>query len=108
MSVLNAEDAINFFNSYGLKVDKRSVIEWVREQNEKSDMTSKSRPIVEEDLYRYNDWCMVKGTAYEVGINNQTKISRLLEENSLLKQEIEKLKEEKQQLENLLGLNDWI
>ena len=108
MSVINAEDAIHFFNSYGLKVDERSVIEWVREHNKKSDVYSQSRQIVEDDLYSYNDWCMVKGTAYEVGINNETKISRLLDENTLLKQEIEKLKDEKKQLEMFLGLNDWI
>jgi hypothetical protein len=108
MSVLNAEEAIRFFNSYGLRVDEKSVKEWIKENNKKANKTSESRPIVEDDLYRYNDWCFVKGTAYEEGIDHTTKIARLLEENSLLKKEVENLIDEKQQLEDLLGLNDWV
>jgi predicted RNase H-like nuclease (RuvC/YqgF family) len=108
MSVLNAEEVIRFFNSYGLRVNESSVKEWVKENNKKANKTSESRPVVEDDLHRYNNWCFVKGTVYEESINDTTKIARLLEENSLLKKEVEKLKDEKQQLEDLLGLNDWI
>ncbi|WP_449598740.1 hypothetical protein [Niallia sp. Marseille-Q9988] len=107
MSGINAEEAIRFFSSYGLRVDEKSVKEWVKENNKKANCSDR-RPIVEEDLHRYNDWCLVKGTAYEEGIDDTTKIARLLEENSLLKKEVEKLINEKFQLENSLGLNDWI
>ncbi len=108
MNVLNAEEAIHFFKSYGLRVDETLVIQWVKENNEKAVRPFENRPIVEEDLYIYNDWCRVKGTAFEEGIDDTTKIIRLLEENLLLKKEVEKLKAEKQRLEDSFGLNDWI
>ncbi|WP_088049438.1 hypothetical protein [Virgibacillus dakarensis] len=108
MSILNAEEAIRFFKSYGFRVDEGSVKEWVKENNKQANTTCKNRPIEEQDLYRYNDWCYVKGTAYEEGIDDKTKISRLLEEVSLLKKEVEYLRDEKHNLENLLGMNDWI
>jgi hypothetical protein len=106
MSILNAEEAIRFFKSYGFRVDKESVKEWVEDQNKKAGFSSGSRPIVEDDLYRYNDWRFVKGTAYEEGIDDRTKIARLLEEVTQLKMEVKNLKGEKQRLENQLGMND--
>jgi hypothetical protein len=108
MSVLNPEEAIRFFKSYGFGVDEESVKEWVKENNMKANTTCESRPIIERDLYRYNDWCAVKGTAYEEGIDDKTKIARLLEEVTLLKKEVEDLKDEKRHLENLLERNNWI
>ena len=108
MSILNAEEAICFFKSYGLKVDAKSVKEWVEEDNKRANSTCESHQIVETDLYRFNDWCLVKGTAYEEGIDDKTKIARLLEEISLLKKEVESLKDEKRHLENQLEINDLI
>jgi hypothetical protein len=108
MSVLNEEEAIHFIKSYGFRVDEESVKEWIKENNKKANRTCESRPINENDLYSYNNWCVVKGTAYEEGIDDKTKIARLLEEVSLLKKEIEDLKGEKRHLENQLGKNDWI
>jgi len=92
MSVLNAEEAIRFFKSYGFRVDEGSVKEWVEDNNKKANTTCESRPVDEDDLYRYNDWCFIKGTAYEEGIDDKTKIARLLEEVTQLKKEVEKLK----------------
>lgn len=107
MGILNIEEAIHFFKSYGFRVDEKSIKEWVNENNKKANSNGESRPIDEDDLYRYNDWCLTKGTAYEDGIDGITKIARLLKENFLLKKEIEKLKKEKLILEDLLGMNDW-
>lgn len=106
MSVLDAKEAIRFFKSYGFRVDEESVKEWVEDKNQKAELTCGSRPIVEEDLYRYNDWCSVKGTAYEEGIDDRTKIARLLEEVTQLKMEVKNLKSEKQRLKNQLGMHD--
>ncbi len=108
MSLLNTEEAIRFFNSYGFRVDEGSVKEWVEENNKRANSMGEIRPIVEDDLYRYNDWCYVKGTAYEEGIDDKTKIKRLLEDVSLLKKEVKSLKEQKRHLEDLLGMNDLI
>ncbi|MBC2724325.1 MAG: hypothetical protein HGJ97_16940 [Desulfosporosinus sp.] len=108
MRVLNAEEAIRFFKTYGFRVDEASVREWVKENNKKANTACESCPIDEEDLHSYDYWRFEKGTAYEDGIDDKTKIARLLNEVSKLKKEVEQLKDEKQHLENLLGLNDWI
>lgn len=106
MKVLNAEETIRFFRSYGVK-DEESVKAWVEENNKNADPNSKNQPVDEWDLYDYNTQCYVKGTAYEPGIDDKTKIERLIEENALLKKEIEELRAEKYRLEKLLGINDW-
>lgn len=49
----------------------------------------------------------MKGTAYEEGIDDQTKIARLLEEVNGLKSEIAVLKKEKEQLEDRLGVTPF-
>jgi hypothetical protein len=108
MSVLNVEEVIKFFKSYGFRVDEESVREWVKDNNKKANRTGESRPIIEDDLLRYNHWCIVKGTAYEDGIDDNTKITRLLEEVELLRKEVQHLKNEKYDLESLLGKNNWI
>lgn len=46
----------------------------------------------------------MKGTAYEEGIDDLTKITRLLEEVEELNSAISLLKEQKEQLEDNLGL----
>ena len=48
-----------------------------------------NNPIDEDDLYRFKDWYRWKGTAYETGIDDQTRIARLLEEITKLNKEIE-------------------
>ncbi|KGA96884.1 hypothetical protein BALCAV_0213390 [Alkalihalobacillus alcalophilus ATCC 27647 = CGMCC 1.3604] len=105
MNLLNAEEAVQFFNSYGLKVDEKSVKEWIKDMEMKAP-ANKNRPMIEEDLHCYNHWCFVRGTAYEEGIDDTTKIERLVEENFLLKKEIEKLKKEQDLLEEALGMPD--
>lgn len=46
---------------------------------------------------------MAKGTPYEEGIDDKTKIARLEEEVAMLKKEVEQLKNEKSILEDQLG-----
>lgn len=53
MKVLNAEETIRFFRSYGVK-DEESVKAWVEENNKNADPNSKSQPVDEWDLYDYN------------------------------------------------------
>ncbi|MGM0838328.1 MAG: hypothetical protein ACQEV7_19520 [Bacillota bacterium] len=85
MSVYNAEEAIQFFLTYGFRVDEELVNEWVTEKNRNVSLTGENRQIVEADLYSYNEWCLVKGTAFEEGIDDETRITRLLEEVSELR-----------------------
>ena len=103
MGILNVEETIRFFKSYGYRVDEDSVKEWVKENNMKVSKSCKKCQVVEEDIYRYNDWLMAKGTPYEEGIDDKTKIARLEEEVAMLKKEVEQLKNEKSILEDQLG-----
>lgn len=93
MSVIKAEDVIRFFRLY-FKVDEELVQEWVEERNAKTNISDIRLEIDEDDLYEFNDWCRWKGTAYEAGIDDNTKIGRLLEEIRDLKDKIDTLETE--------------
>ena len=97
-------EAIKFFRSYGIKCEDEDkfVNEWLNSNQTRKDLRE---PFCEDDLYDFNDWCRWKGTAYEKGIDDQTKIERLLEEISELKSEINALREENNELEARLGIN---
>lgn len=94
MSAFTAKEAMEYFYSYGLRWDEKSVQEWM------NDPTTKitSNQVCEDDLYRFNDWCRWKGTAYEEGIDDQTKITRLINEINELNSEIAVLETEKRDL----------
>ncbi|KGA95485.1 hypothetical protein AJ85_05490 [Alkalihalobacillus alcalophilus ATCC 27647 = CGMCC 1.3604] len=101
MSASRLEKIIQFFRSYGIKIDEKLIEEWL-------EATSNTRafesPVCEDDLYEFNEWCRWKGTAYEEGIDDQTKIARLLDEIKDLRNEISTLKKEKGTLEDKLGI----
>ncbi|WBX79472.1 hypothetical protein PD280_17480 [Virgibacillus salarius] len=59
---------------------------------------------MEEEVYRFIEAYRWEGTAFEEGIDDQTKIERLLEEITDLKKQIVKLQEEKAELEDQLGI----
>lgn len=72
MSVLALTKTTKFFRSYGVKCDDKLVEEWLN-----TTPTTKDYQVSEDDLYNFNKWCKWKGTAYEEGIDDQTKIARL-------------------------------
>jgi len=102
MSRIPLTETIKFFRSYGVKCDEKWVEEWLNVTSHTRDV---NHQIGEEDLYEFNEWCRWKDTAYEKGLDDQTKIERLLEEIADLKSEISLLKKEKEELENQLGMN---
>lgn len=63
------------------------------------------KQVDEGDLYAFNDWLTSQGTAYEPGIDDETKIIRLLEEIKDLKEENAKLKDKIYKLENKQGIS---
>jgi hypothetical protein len=102
MSKISADEVFQFIHSYVWKVDQSEVEQWLREDPL---VQADSEGIMDESwMYRFNDWRQIKGTAYEPGIDTQTKINRLLEEVDRLKQEIEELKEKNLRLEKQLGI----
>lgn len=107
MGILYAPETIDFFKSYGFRVDEESVREWVKKNNREENRINEYRLPNEDDLINYNVWCSLIDTAYEEGIDNETKIERLLEEVFQLRKEIEQLHHEKQLLKELLGINEF-
>lgn len=101
MNELILIEATRFFRSYGVKCDENLVGEWLKTTSTSKDLKQK---VSEDDLYTFNEWLRWKGTAYEEGISDQTKIARLLEEISELKNELTLLKTEKEHLEDKLGI----
>lgn len=104
MSVLALTQAAKFFRSYGIKCNEKLIEEWL---NTPSNRKGLSESIGEDDLYDFNEWCRWQGTAYEEGIDDQTKIARLLEEIKDLEHEVSALKKEKEDLELRLGINPF-
>jgi hypothetical protein len=100
MSVLGLKEITKFFRSYGLKCEEKLIEEWLKTSTTK-DLTNQ---VCEDDLYEFNEWNRWKGTAYEEGIDDQTKIARLLKEMDELRSEISLLKKEKELLEDKLGI----
>jgi hypothetical protein len=90
MSVIGLSEMTLFFRSYGLKCDQKNIEEWMIKTNWVNKNEVKQL-ISEDDLYDFNEWNRWEGTAYEAGIDDETKINRLLEEIRDLKLEIKKL-----------------
>lgn len=95
-----AKEATKFFHSYELKCDENVVQEWMN----KKGTSQIGSQVSEDDVWEFTEWWLRKGTAYEEGIDNETKIDRLLEEIMELKEEISSLKKEKIDLEIQLGV----
>lgn len=99
-------EAINYFRSYGVKCDDDD--KWVQEWlNSDPSRKGSKEAFCEVDIYDFNEWCRWKGTAYEKGIDDQTKIERLLKEINELKSEIIVLREQNNELEARLGMNSF-
>ncbi|MBM4764791.1 hypothetical protein [Bacillus sp. B15-48] len=97
MSTYNAEEAAKFFRSYGAKCDENEIKEWMKS----TPTLSRGYQVDEWDLYAFNDWMKCKGTSNEPGIDNETKVARMIgeikelkEQNRALKKEVYKLKTE--------------
>lgn len=90
MRSYTAKEAARFFRSCGTECEESTVEKWIVD----TPTIGRDNPVDECDLIAFNDWLRSKGTSYEPGIDDQTKITRLLEENSTLRKEIESLREE--------------
>ncbi|MGP4083053.1 hypothetical protein ACTWQL_24660 [Pseudalkalibacillus sp. R45] len=100
MSSYTAKEAATFFQSYCVSCDEGEVQEWMN----KDRRTNTDNPVCEDDLYQFNEWCRWRGTAYEEGIDEPTKTERLLEEISELKRERSLLRKEIEALKEQLGI----
>jgi len=103
MSSFTAKEATKFFHSYEVKCDEKQVQEWMDDPYTKNTGSE----VTEEDVWEYTDWSIRKGTAYEEGIDDKTKVKRLLMEVQRLEEENDKLREEKILLELELGISPF-
>jgi hypothetical protein len=103
MSSLPVKEVSHFFRSNGMKYEIKLIIEWLTEDP----LSPDTDQVSEKDIHRFNEWLSCKGTAYEEGIDNETKISRLHEEINILRKEVEELKWKNAILEELLGITPF-
>lgn len=103
MASFTAKEATQFFRTYELKCDEELVQEWLNQTNNKYHNTS----VTEELVWAFTDWWKQQGTACEDGIDDKTKIERLIIEIQRLEEENSKLREEKVFLEMELGISPF-
>ncbi|MBY0097312.1 helix-turn-helix domain-containing protein [Mesobacillus maritimus] len=104
MNILTVQEAAQLMHSYGIKCDINKVKEWLSEGKLNSKEYKGTYTISEEDVYNFLEAYRWEGTAYEQGIDDITKISRLLEEIADLRQEVCELKKENGKLVDQLGI----
>ena len=100
MSTYNATEAAKFFRSYGADCDENEVKEWMRS----TPALSRGYQVEEWDLYAFNDWMICKGTSYEPGIDDETKVARMLGEITELKKQNRALKKDLNKLPTEPGI----
>jgi len=103
MGSFTAREATEFFRSYEVKCDEELVQEWLNHTSNEQI----SAPVTEEHVWAFTDWWMRQSTAYEDGIDDKTKIERLITENQRLKKENNTLRSEKILLEHDLGISPF-
>ena len=108
MVILNEKEATLLMHSYGIKCDVQLVIQWLKEGRLSGIEVGDRYTIEERAVYNFLEEYRWEGTAYEQGVDDQTKISRLLEEVEDFRQQVKELEREKleleEQLQVLLGI----
>jgi predicted RNase H-like nuclease (RuvC/YqgF family) len=96
MKRLTLEETTSILHSNGIKCNVNEVNKWIIRGKIKAGEQGITKEQVEDFLHRYQ-W---EGTAYEPGIDDQTRIARLLEEVQDLRLENKRLKHENEQLKS--------
>jgi len=104
MTHLTEKEATLLMHSYGMKCDVKKVKQWLKEGTLKGIENDGDYSIAEDEVYSFLEAYRWEGTAYEEGIDDKTKINRLLEEIANLKQKVSELEKEKEQFKNQLEI----
>jgi len=103
MTILNEHETAGLMHSYGIKCDNETIKQWVKDGTLKGIINGSLYEIhienVEEFLYD-RQW---NGTAFERGIDDSTKIQRLLDEVYALKRRVLELENINCELKSKLG-----
>ncbi|MBS4219544.1 hypothetical protein KHA96_15575 [Bacillus sp. FJAT-49711] len=100
MSRYTVEEITKFFHSHEVKCQSSDVQKWIN----KTGGPSNDEELTDWDMFDFSEWWSYQGTAYEDGIDDKTKIARLLEEIEDLKREKYKLMDEINTLEQRLDI----
>lgn len=98
-------EVTQYFHTFGLKCDSRTVLDWISDGQLVAQDEEKGLMIQEEHIYEFLYNYRWEGTAYEQGIDDQTKIKRLEEVIRELKEENNRLRDELLNLERILGIS---
>lgn len=97
-------ETVKLLHNYEIECDEKDVRQWISEGRILATENNENYDISEPDVLDFLIDLSNVGTAYEKGIDDQTKIERLMTEVQSLRQEVEELQYEKMKLENELGI----
>ncbi|MED4352012.1 hypothetical protein P9265_06645 [Schinkia azotoformans] len=95
---LTIKEATSLLNAYGLECHWHQVKKWAVEGKIKAIHEDRVYRIEEKEVHKFIEASWV-GNGYEVGIDNETKISKLLDQIDDLVQRVEQLEYEKEELQ---------
>ncbi|MEQ6376663.1 hypothetical protein RZN25_07455 [Bacillaceae bacterium S4-13-56] len=104
MIILTLIEATSLLHSYGIKCDQKRVKQWIDSGLIKGKALKSDYKIEDEAIYDFLHSYQWEGTSYEIGIDDKTKIKRLLVEIEDLKAQVSKLTRDKEKLEDQLGI----
>ncbi|MFE4524500.1 hypothetical protein ACFRCQ_20690 [Cytobacillus firmus] len=96
--MVTVQKATRFFRLHEVKCDEELVRKWMDTNPVGLALKNKKDSLDEWDMYNFSEWLRVLGTAYEDRIDEQTKITRLLEEVAELKLKNKELEQKNYQL----------
>lgn len=108
MSNLNVKEATLLMHSYGIKCDRHLVEQWLIEGKLKGTESEGNYTVEEEEVYEFLEAYQWEGTAYEEGLDDKTKITRLLEDISEFRQRIKELENENRELKEKLPSSEFL
>ncbi|MDR4949899.1 hypothetical protein [Neobacillus cucumis] len=89
--LLTIREAAAILQSCGIECHWHDVKKWAVEGKIKAKHENSVYKINQNDVYEFIE-LLWKGTSYEIGINNETKITRLIQEIKQLEKENKKLR----------------
>jgi hypothetical protein len=100
--LLTIQEATSILQSCGIECHYHDVKRWAVEGEIKAEHSNRVYNIDQNDLYEFLEF-LWKGTSYEIGIDDETKINRLIQENKDFKKRIVLLEKENKKLKQKLS-----
>ncbi|WLR54614.1 hypothetical protein LC048_07520 [Mesobacillus subterraneus] len=100
--LLTVREATEILQSCGIECQFHEVKKWAIEGKIKAKHENRVYRIGLDDVYDFLE-ILWKGSSYEIGINDETKISRLIQENKEIKDRIIQLEKENKILRQKLS-----